>query len=67
MSDPLALPDSLAWHAGVLHERDRVILLLEQRYDALGHLPECSGWDTTRKAAARAELKRAITAIREAG
>ena len=62
----LGIPDSSAWRVGVLRERERIIALLQQRHDALQFLPEFSGWDTTRKAAARAELRRAITAIREA-
>lgn len=63
----LEIADSAAWRAGALHERERIIRLLEQRRDALESLPRLHNWDARRKAIVLAELQRAITAIREAG
>jgi hypothetical protein len=60
----LELPDSLGWRAGVLHERERIIRLLEQRREDLCN-PGFTNWDVWRCEAARSQLQRAIDAIQE--
>ncbi|NBW17241.1 MAG: hypothetical protein EBR82_55610 [Caulobacteraceae bacterium] len=60
----LELPDSLAWRADVLHERERIIRLLEQRREDLCDPAFCN-WDVVRREAARSQLRRAIEAILE--
>ena len=58
----LEIPDSLGWRAGVIHERERIIRLLEHRCEDL-----ClHNWSIERRQAARLEIQWAITAIREA-
>ncbi len=68
--DILSIPDSPAWSLGVLHERERIIRLLQQRREDLC-APPCpagiSGRELSHRGAYREALQQAITAIREAG
>ena len=60
----LEIPDSLGWRAGVLHERERIIRLMEQRREDIC-IPAFTNWDIIHREAARFQLQRAIDAIQE--
>ena len=64
----LEIPDSTGFRCGVQHERERIIRLLEQRREDLCLVDTHPyGRSFESRQAARSEIHRAITAIREAG
>jgi hypothetical protein len=63
MSDVLEIPDSLAWRAGVLHERERAIRVLHQLREQA--IIDCRFSPGSKPEILHA-LQRAADAIREA-
>jgi len=61
--DILAIPDSLAWEAGVHHERERNLRIIQQLLD---DLPNDKYFNRLTKAGFKIAIQRAADAIREA-
>lgn len=64
MSCPLELPDSTAWRAGVLHERERIIKVLRTMKEDL--MVDCHGLSTAELRGAIGVLDGVSQALREA-
>ncbi len=61
--DILAIPDSLAWEAGVHHERERNLRIIQQ---LLEDLPSYKYFSRLTRLGFKIALERAADAIREA-